>query len=98
MPVRAGKLDALCDATCLTLVHPPHEPGNIAALNASIYAAGLAPEWTAPWRERRDRVLALKGTIPADGLVVVGETWMERDWCIGAKLAGYLPSDRYFGT
>ncbi|MCG6885550.1 MAG: hypothetical protein LJE62_17515 [Silicimonas sp.] len=42
-------------------------------------------------------MLALKGSLPADGVVVIGETWSERDWCEAARLAGYPPAAPYFG-
>lgn len=94
--VRAEKLETLRQATRLALVHSPHDPARVLKINAMIEGAGGAPGLQATWGQTRDAVLDLKGSIPADGLVVVGETWLERDWCAAGKLAGYLAADRYF--
>jgi hypothetical protein len=58
---------------------------------------GKGRRLAATWSEVRARVLALKGSLPADGVVVIGETWSERDWCEAARLAGYPPAAPYFG-
>lgn len=97
-PARADKLDALRQATCLALVHPPHDAARVAEVNAAILRASEAPGLAATWGDTRDAILALKQTIPADGVLVIGETWLERDWCGAARLAGFLPAERYFGT
>ncbi len=97
-PDRRAALDALRQADRLALVHPPYAPDVVAEANPGLTRVGVAPGITAGWPDIRARVLALKGKLPADGVVVIGETWMERDWCEAARLAGYLPADRYFST
>ena len=67
-------------------------------MNDVVLRAAKAPGLAANWGETRDAIIALKEIIPADGVVVVGETWLERDWCAAARLGGYLPADRYFCT
>lgn len=93
---RAAQLCALKDAKLLALVHPPHVPSHVGALNTVLTAVDCAPGITAGWPKVRARVLELKGSLPADGVVVIGETWLERDWCEAARLAGYLEAERYF--
>ncbi len=93
---RAALVDAVQGAERLALVHPPFDPALVQEVNASIAAAGAAPGIAASWPEVRARVLDLKGALPADGVVVIGETWLERDWCEAARLAGFLPAERYF--
>ncbi|MEM9425545.1 MAG: hypothetical protein AAGA06_02485 [Pseudomonadota bacterium] len=95
---RAAHLQALRDAECLALVHPPAAPALVLARNSELAKADLAPGITATWPDIRARVQALKGTLPADGVVVIGETWLERDWCEAARLAGYLSAERYFAA
>lgn len=95
---RDAKLATLRGAGALALVHPPHRPAIVIERNSVLQCADTAPSAFAGWSEVRDRVLALKGTLPADGVVVIGETWAERDWCEAARLAGFLTADRYFST
>lgn len=93
---RAAHLEAIKHADRLALVHAPQDPEKVLAANPGLARADSAPGLAATWPEIRARVLELKGTLPADGVVVIGETWLERDWCEAARLAGYLPADRYF--
>ena len=93
---RAAHLDAVRDAEHLALVHAPQDPDTVLTQNPILARVDRAPGFTASWPEIRARVLDLKGKLPADGVVVIGETWLERDWCEAARLAGYLPADRYF--
>ena len=97
-PAQADKLARLRDASCLALAHAPHVPERLTDENPVILRADKAPTLDTTWAEMRQAIRDLKQTIPADGLVVVGETWLEREWCAAAQLAGYLPADRYFGT
>lgn len=34
--------------------------------------------------------------LPADGVLLVGDTTLEREWSTAGKLAGYLSAERYF--
>ena len=95
---RAEAVAAVRGAERLALVHAPHEPGEVEAINVALDRVGRAPGFTARWRDVRGQILQLTGTLPADGVVVIGETFLEREWCEAARLAGYLPADRYFGT
>lgn len=95
-PDRAEKLDAIFRADLLALVHPPHDPQTVADANPILVSIDHAPGLKATFNQTRDRLAALKGTIPADGLVVVGETHLEKAWVSSARLAGYLPAERYF--
>ena len=97
-PAQAAKLARLRDASCLALAHAPHVPERLTDENPVILRADRAPTLDTTWAEMRQAIRDLKQTIPADGLVVVGETWLEREWCAAAQLAGYLSADRYFGT
>ncbi|MEQ9037983.1 MAG: hypothetical protein RIE24_06480 [Silicimonas sp.] len=94
--VRAERLATVRQAEFLALVHPPHDPARTTGRNPLILAADKAPGLVETWRETRQRILALKGTIPADGIVVVGETHLERGWTEAARLAGYIRAERYF--
>ena len=95
-PERAQRLTALRQADLLALVHPPHEPARTLGRNPILIGADAAPGLAQTWRQTRERVLTLKGKIPADGVVVIGETHLERGWADAARLAGYIDADRYF--
>ena len=95
-PARRAALEAVRRADQLALVHAPHTPERVAARNPCLTEVGAAPGIAANWSEIRDTVLRLKGKLPSDGVVVIGETWLERDWCEAARLAGYLPAEQYF--
>ena len=95
---RAEKLSFVRHADFLALVHSPNRPSRVLAENPILLRADLAPGLDATWAATRERVLALKGSAPADGVVVIGETYLEREWSVAGRLAGYLPADRYFGA
>ncbi|MCL4189651.1 MAG: hypothetical protein KJZ85_18780 [Rhodobacteraceae bacterium] len=83
------------------LVHPPLAPASVLALAAGLLdAAGAAPRPFAPWAEARSAVRGLIGGQgwPADRVLLVGDTGEERLWAEAARMAGYLPAQRYFGA
>jgi hypothetical protein len=101
---RAGKLRAIGNCATALLAHPPLDPARLAAEIADRHAirfdpAAPAPRFAAPWRELRARVIAAlpAGAAPG-GVVLVGDTCAEREWCEAGRLGGYLEADRYFGT
>ncbi|MFQ6548743.1 hypothetical protein AADZ90_012345 [Aestuariibius sp. 2305UL40-4] len=59
-----------------------------------------APSFAESWSAMRDRIAAplREAGLPADGVVIVGETAMEREWVAAARAAGFLAADRYFGA
>ena len=95
---RRAKLEGLKRVDLMAFVHPPLNPSSVLDANPAITRAGQAPGLTATWSDMRAQVQALKGTLPADGVVVVGETFLERDWSEAGRLAGYIPAARYFGS
>lgn len=93
---RADRLVRLREAELLALVHPPHDPARTRARNPILVAADAAPGIAQTWGETRQRILDLKGGLPGDAVVVIGETHLERGWCEAGRLAGYIEADRYF--
>jgi hypothetical protein len=93
---RSDRLASLRQVDFLALVHLPHDPARTASANPILLAADRAPGLIETWSETRRRIHALKGGIPADGIVVIGETHLERGWSETARLAGYIAADRYF--
>ncbi len=94
---RSDKLAAVRYADLLALVHAPFDAEHVRRENPILLRADKAPGLAESWTETRAQVLALKGKAPPDGVLVIGETAMERDWSVAGRLAGYLSADRYFG-
>jgi len=95
---RAEKLSNIIDVVPFSLVHPPHDPATVTEVNAIIQRAERAPGLSQTWGETRARILDIKGVLPADGVVVIGETALEREWSEAGRLAGFLPADSYFSA
>lgn len=82
------------------LAHRPLSPEDLEdiANRANLaLATGPAPHFDQPWSDLRQAVLSPLQGLPKDGVLVIGDTSHERLWSEAGKLAGYLPSERYFG-
>ena len=101
---RVAKLAGMRDCGRGLLAHPPLDPERLAAVIEAEHrirfdAAGTAPRFAAPWREiRADVLAALPARLAPGGVVLVGDTPLEREWCEAGRLAGYLPAERYFAA
>ncbi len=93
---RLEVLEALRHCDRLALVHRPLDPARIAEANPILGAVGQAPSFTDGWGDIRARVADLLGPLPRDGVLVIGETGLEREWSVAGKLAGFLPSEKLF--
>lgn len=99
----AGKLARLSGIGRLVAAQPPLAPGVVRDLLAgqgvAIDAAARAPGLADGWGATRTALLGLLAEVraPADRVLVIGETALERDWTAAARLAGFLPAERYFG-
>ncbi len=101
---RAEKLLSVEKASLTTLAQPPLDPARLIATLMSehgiaLKAAGPAPHFAASWSDIGAAVIApLRAAgLPRDGVLVVGDTDAERDWCAAGRLAGFVPSDVHFG-
>jgi len=96
----AGRLQALGGAAeRLAAVHAPTDPVALMAAHPGLLEAALrAPGITATWRETREGVRAVlaERRLPADGVVLVAATGLERGWCATAGLAGCVSRDLFF--
>lgn len=83
----------------LAAVHTPAHPGAVLGANPGLLdRAGPAPAFTESWSAMRDRITGLvrDSGLPADGIVLVPATAVEREWCAAGKLAGVIPAERFF--
>jgi hypothetical protein len=98
---RAAKLRGVRAIDALVAAQPPLLPGHVAQRLAeaglAAGAIGPAPGLSHGWRETRAMLRALAGARPADRILVIGDTALERDWPAAAQMAGYLEAGRYFG-
>lgn len=81
----------------LALAVAPLTPGLVTAANPVLDGAWPAPYALAGFGEVRAVLRQALGKVPSDQVVLVGDLGLERDWCAAGRLAGYLPSERYFG-
>lgn len=100
----AGRLARARHIGRLVAVQPPLDPRRVrqglAEEGVAIDAAARAPGIALGWGETRRVLLDLLGEIraPADRVLVIGETALERDWAGIGRMAGFLPAAHYFGT
>ena len=98
-PERRARLEEMRDCDRLALVHPPLDPAALLAANGAILGgAERAPGLADTWAGTRARIRALLGDRPSDGVLVVGDTALEREWSEAGRCAGYLPAERWFGA
>lgn len=95
---RAAALRSVRSAQRLALVHAPLDPGAVAAANDMLEAAADAPRFTDSWSDTRARLERfIRGRrLPGSGILVIGDTPLEAEWCTAARAAGYLSAERYF--
>ncbi|MEM6728409.1 MAG: hypothetical protein AAF618_07910 [Pseudomonadota bacterium] len=98
MPEEASrKVAEIKDAQKLAFVHRPLSPHAVCAANSVLDRVSAAPAFSDPWPEIRAKVMGiLGGRLPADGVLVIGATALEREWCAAGRMAGYLSAERYF--
>lgn len=96
----AGRLDALGGAAerLAAVYAPSHPEALIAAHPGLLEGAARAPGFTASWRETRDglRAALAERKLPADAVVLVAATDIERGWTATAGLAGCIAREMFF--
>lgn len=94
--VRANRLAARRGVEAFALVQPPQAASRVAEANSVLDRTAAAPTLRDGWAQTRAIILDLKGSTPADGIVVIGETALEREWVAAGRLAGWIDGARYF--
>jgi len=83
----------------LAAVYAPTRPAAVLAGTPGLLDhVAAAPLFTESWSAMRDRIAGLVRDhgLPADGVVLVPATCVEREWCAAGKLAGIIPAGRFF--
>ena len=96
---RAEKLAAIlgCRRNALA-IRPLTAAGVLAAHGPLLDGAAAAPDVHGSWPDTVRAMDAARGSkTPADAVLLVGDTAMERDWSVAGRLAGYVDAPRFFG-
>jgi hypothetical protein len=83
----------------LGAIYAPTAPAAVLSAQPDLFeAVGQAPGFTAPWREARGRLRGLMAErrLPADAVVLVAATGIERGWGALAGFGGVLDRDVIF--
>jgi len=95
---RAAKLAALQSCGRVALAVAPMQAADLLQANPELDRAHAAPFALASFREAATALRVALHNTPADRVILIGDTALERDWCAAGRLAGYLSADRYFAT
>ena len=96
---RARDVAEIRDAGKVALIHSPLCVDAVARANPVLDRVVAAPRFTDPWPEMRAKIrdVMVQERLPADGVLVIGSTTLEREWAAAGRTAGYLAAERYFG-
>jgi len=101
---RVDKLTALQRTGRLVAVNAPLTTDAMIAVAANsgimLDTVITSPGMTHSWGQARSIILSAlePGNLPADTVVAIGDTALEREWCAAGRLAGYVSAQSYFGT
>lgn len=98
---RRVKLAAIAGAERGGVAHRPLSPEGLMDLAPDLLEfAAAAPRPFAGWGEARGQLLAAlrERRLPADRVIMVGDTGEERGWAQAARLGYYLSAERYFAA
>jgi len=96
---RIQKLATLQNCKRIALITAPLDPAAFAAANPTVaITPAPAPDADANWPDTRAAITACLSPddLPRDGVLLIGDTTLEREWSVAGRLAGYLPAERYF--
>lgn len=99
---RLEKLNAIADCGKVFAAQPPFRAESLCArlneqgvaVTAAIDAPGLAASWSDLRQTLSQVTRAMR--VPSEGVVIIGETVLEREWCAAGRMAGFVKADDYF--
>lgn len=100
-PEQVAKLQGLRHVGRGLLVQTPLSAVDLAGQAPALWDhCAPAPAPLASWSETRRQLRAVLAHArwPAGGVVLIGDTTLERDWVATAQLAHYLPRERFFAA
>lgn len=97
---RITALSKVTDCKRIALVSAPLTPHDFAYANAAapLDGTGVAPAHLAGWGRTRESIRQVLATLnlPRDGVLLIGDAALEREWSEAGRLAGYIAAERYF--
>ena len=92
--------DGVVEGVAQIAAHVELAAEDLGVVHLAVDAAARAPGLAESWSETRGQILSLLGVVraPADRVLLIGETALERDWVGAARLAGFVPAVQYFGA
>lgn len=100
--IRRAEMDAACaaklaevDAQRGVLVHRPLLVEAAPPLDFVADAPSFTDSWSIMRARLRDVLRARR--LPADSVLLVGDTSFEASWCAALRAGGYMSANRYFG-
>lgn len=90
-------LDGAADR--VAAIYAPESPDAILASNPGMVSGAFqAPGFADSWSDMRKTIASAVRAqgLPADGVVLVPATAVEREWCGAGKLAGMIPAEAFF--
>jgi len=93
---RAAKLENLADCGRIGLAVAPLDADALMRAAPALDRADPAPWALASFRDTGIALRRALGALPGDRVLLIGDHMLERDWCAAGRLAGYLPSERFF--
>lgn len=100
-PERVARVAAQRNVARHLAQQPPLAPERAAEILGQgglvLDAAGAAPGAHLSFSDLGRQTRGLLGRLPADRVLLVGETALEREWSLAGRLAGWLPAERFFG-
>lgn len=95
---RRIKLNEIKRCQRIALVSAPLTMQAVAHANDLSLELTQAPTLMSGWGETAHLIDAARGPakLPADGVLLVGDTSLEQEWAAAGRLAGYLCADRFF--
>ncbi len=99
---RTEKLASIGNCDRIAMIPAPLSLEAFARANPGAVFESLAsaPGHLASWAQARDSIGAVlsERRLPRDGVLLIGDATLERNWSEAGRLAGYLGADRYFAA
>ncbi len=95
---QAAHIQAVQNCGKLAMVHAPLDAKIVADQNMCLDAVTPAPSLMDSWSATGNKITQFlrDQNVPRAGVLIVGETALEREWSAAGKTAGFVTSDQVF--
>ena len=97
---RQKKLINLKNCRTIALISAPLVPSAVLQANPNIADAVIAPGILSGWGETARLMDAAREPhkLPADAVLLIGDTALEQEWAAAGRIAGYVGAEHYFDS